>query len=118
MSKNYSEAYGGYGGVSNNAHYVPPPIPDFVPQPPSVPFTTTLIDEIQKALRTINLNDLTTFINTNSGNLLLRKEIIDSDLSTDVFSMFTMNNPTEQITFTVPASSDTINMFNLDGGTF
>ena len=118
MSKNYSEAYGGYGGVSNDSHYVPPAVPNFIPQPPTIPFTTQHVDDIQKALRTINVNDLTTFINANSGNILLRKEIFDNDLSTDAFSMFTMNNPTEQISFTVPASSDVINMFNLDGGTF
>lgn len=118
MSKNFSEAYGGYGGVSNEAHYVPPAVPDFIPQPPSIPFTTDRLDEIQKLIQIIDVNNITTFINANSGNILLRKEVIDSDLTTDAFSMFTMNNPTEQITFTMPSSADTINMFNLDGGTF
>ena len=118
MSKNYSEAYGGYGGVSNEAHYVPPSVPDFTPQPPSIPFTTDYAEELQKALRTINVNDIATFINANSGNILLKKEVIDSDLTVDTFNMFTMNHPTEQITLTGPASSDNVNMFNLDGGTF
>lgn len=118
MSKNYSEAYGGYGGVANNAHYVPPAVPDFIPQSPSIFFTAERAQQIQSVLDDININDITTFINNNSGNILLKQEVIDSDLTIDTFSMYTLNNPTEQIMLTIPASADVVNLLNLDGGTF
>jgi len=40
--KSISAPYGNYGGVSNDAHYVPPVVPDFVPCPPTVVFSTSM----------------------------------------------------------------------------
>ena len=118
MNTNKSSAYGGYGGVSDEAHYVPLSIPDFIPQPPSIPFTTKQIRDISNALNKIELEKLVTFINTNSGDILLRNEVIDEDLTTDRFDMFTLNNPKENITLTVPNSADVVDILILNGGTF
>lgn len=37
MATNNSSIYGYYGGVLPELHYVPPAVPDFIPQPPTLP---------------------------------------------------------------------------------
>lgn len=115
-SSNVSSSYGGYGGVSKTARYVPPPIPEFVPQPATAPFYIQQQSEILRLLNSFELSSQMSFVQENSAKILLRFQT--QDIINKSFVMYTSGNPDDKITYTVPSTGVSIDLFKLDGGLF
>lgn len=112
--------YGGYGGVCKTAKYIPPTVPDYIPQPASFIFNTQHRQEIQaffESYNSANLTDYTTFITENSANIVLRYlTSTNKELSSVTFTMYTTAHPEDKITYTASSSSIFVNLFDIDGG--
>lgn len=54
-NKSVSRHYGYYGGVTKQNHYVPPAVPAFIPQPPTVPFYADYRTLVTQILSSFNI---------------------------------------------------------------
>lgn len=114
MAKNKSKPYGYYGGVTEQNHYVPPPVPAFVPQPKTVPFYAEYIQMLDDALSSVNFS--LDYLLLSADKILIRKELS----ATGEEKMFEMSNfadPNDIILYTSPVSG-TIDLLMMDGGIF
>lgn len=114
MANNKSKVYGYYGGVTKENHYVPPAVPDFIPQPKTVPFYAEYIDLLNQALTSVNFS--LDYLLLSADKILLRKEISATN-TTKTFEMRNFANPNDIITYTSPISG-TVDLLTLDGGLF
>lgn len=104
LSKNKSDVYGGYGGVSRQNHYIPPQSPPFDPQPATVHITENQLQEIIEKISTISFQEATTFVAENSGSIVLRNVLIDrGGYKTSV--LFSQDNLSDLLTVTSKATS-------------
>lgn len=107
---NKSAVYGYYGGVSNENHYVPPGSPSYVPQPATIPFTTS-----DKSLM-LHLLSTADFINQNAPNMLIRTNTEHLTGNIDTFVISTSGKPEDVIVYT--SNTDVIDINVVDGGLF
>ena len=121
--KNKSAAYGLYGGVTNENHYVPPGAPGFVPQPSRAFFTQKdreLLEQVQAAAA---------FVEQNAPNILLRITTDSQPGNVDTFMITTSGRPEDVIIYTsnqdqvvlddvAGSGIDNTTQGPLDGGTF
>lgn len=111
---NRSKAYGYYGGVTNENHYVPPTIAPFVPHPPSVPFyenqataTATLLSSADYTRE---------FLEDNEG-IIMRRYMVNRTDTEEFYEIRTLDNPNDVITY-VTGLSGAEDLMLMDGGTF
>ncbi len=114
MAKNKSKPYGYYGGVPNENHYVPPAVPDFTPQPKTVPFYAEYIEMLDNALSSVDFS--LEYLALSADKILIRKELSATD-DAKMFEMKTYAHPNDIITYTSPVSG-TIDLLTMDGGFF
>ena len=114
MNKNRSSTYGYYGGVIPANHYIPPPAPEFVPQPASVSTPTTFTAEDRVRLQ--QLVEQTNFFNEHSGDILLRTQVISTSGNVDTFVLTTSAHPEDVIVYT--SENDEFNANIVNGGEF
>lgn len=122
--KNKSSAYGMYGGVTQENHYVPPGAPGYVPQPVKpIMFT----EEDRQILQSVQ--NAAAFVDANSSNILLRKTLDSQPGNVDTFMLTTSGKPEDVIIYISNndvvvlddvAGSGLVNTTDgpLDGGTF
>lgn len=114
---NLSKAYGYYGGVTKENHYVPPKSPPFIPQPPSIPFTTDILGTLETHASSELLKN---FLTDNSGSIVFRRHTTEheslSSAGVQVFEIATQDNPQDVITY--DTTSPVIDLARMDGGTF
>jgi hypothetical protein len=112
--ENKSKPYGYYGGVTQENHYVPPPVPDFVPQPASVPF----YEEYRTTLQSLVSSGPITreFLRDNIDSILVRK-LIQQTGGTNHFEINSQGHPNDLIEYDVLSGAD-VDLLLLDGGTF
>ncbi len=111
---NKSKAYGYYGGVTNENHYVPPEVPDFIPHPPSVPFNSEYRNTLYQILCSVNFTD--EYLADHADEILLRKLLSSTDTE-KTFEIYTQKDPNDIITYTTEPSA-TIDLLKYDGGFF
>ena len=111
---NKSKAYGYYGGVTNENHYVPPPSTPFTPQPASVPFyehyasaTTALLSSATQTRE---------FLVSNEG-IIMRRYMVAQVGDQEYFEIRTNDNPNDVITY-VTSLSGGEDLLLMDGGNF
>ena len=111
---NRSKAYGYYGGVTNENHYVPPAIAPFVPHPPSVSFyenqataTATLLSSADYTRE---------FLEDNEG-IIMRRYLVSRTDTEEFYEIRTLDNPNDVITY-VTSLSGAEDLMLMDGGTF
>ena len=113
MIKNKSSVYGGYGGVTNENHYVPPGSPKYVPQPARVTFTEADRLAIQQ------LVSQTTFYVEHGPDILVRKltsSIPNGADNIDTFVMSTSAKPEDSIVYT--SDTNKVDLNRTDAGFF
>jgi hypothetical protein len=108
MIKNKSKAYGLYGGVTQQNHYVPPGAPGFVPQP-SKPIMFT--EEDRQLLQ--DVKEPAAYVNTNAPNILLRKTLDSQPGNVDTFMLTTSGQPEDVIIYT--SNKDTVVLDDVAG---
>jgi len=110
--KSLSAPYGNYGGVSNDAHYVPPTAPSFVPCLPTI----NLYSNLNISLK--NIEEVKSFVVNTSGNILMRylDGVDPEDMKT--FVMYTCDNPNDTITYKASSINFMVDMLHDDGGIF
>ena len=111
---NKSKVYGYYGGVTNENHYVPPAVPDFVPHPPTVPFNSEYRTTLLQILCSVNFSD--EYLLAHADEIMLRK-LLSSSGEDKTFEIFTQKDPNDIITYTAETSA-TVDLLKLDGGLF
>jgi hypothetical protein len=111
---NKSKIYGGYGGVTKQNHYVPPPCPPFIPHPPSIPFYEEYVAATMELLT--SAQSTTEFLMSNEGNIM-KRHLISSTATQETFAITTINNPTDIITYTTTLSGAE-DLLKSDGGFF
>ncbi len=114
---NISTPYGNYGGVRNDCHYIPSPIPGFIPTPPTVPFTKSLRARIINALSGVSTQQCVTFLNATSS-IMLYRILLEVNDNFKTFVMFTSSHPFDTVTYTASAGRFTMDLLRLNGGTF
>ena len=92
--KNKSTAYGNYGGVRTENHYVPPAVEDFVPLPSKSLIFTAADRELLEELRAA-----ADFVEENSKHILLRVKTDSQPGNVDTF-VFTTSGSDDTITYT------------------
>ena len=122
-NKNKSSAYGFYGGVTNENHYVPGPSDAFIPQEPKQT-TEDLLTEVEEAVQ---------FLESYKSDILLRTKVKSEQNNVDTFVMKTIGDPNETITYRTTEDdatlgdlagegfidkNDTSDSNVVDGGTF
>lgn len=113
---NLSQPYGFYGGVTPQNHYIPPPAPDFIPQPASV----TYVNQQRNSLLTLSSAMLsadftiTDYLSSNQELVMFRK-LVGKSNGIHTFEINTLANPND-ILFYSALSAVTIDMLNFDGG--
>jgi hypothetical protein len=112
MNKNKSSAYGYYGGVTPANHYVPPPVPDFVPQPPQ---GGSILTQTDRSLLE-QLVQQTAFYAENAPHILLRTNTLHLSNNVDSFMMTTSADPEDVIVYT--SETDNFNLNIVNGGQF
>ena len=113
MNKNKSSAYGYYGGVTPANHYVPPPVPDFVPQLPQDQLN--IFNQSDRELLQ-NLVQQTQFYIENAPHILLRTNTMHLSNNVDSFMMRTSADPEDVIIYT--SEKDTYDLNIVDAGNF
>jgi hypothetical protein len=91
--RNKSAAYGYYGGVSNEKHYVPVTSEGFERQPSNAQFTEA------DRQRLIQVLQAAQFVNSNAPNILLRVAVEQTPENIDTFVISTSGNPADKITY-------------------
>lgn len=114
MTSNKSAIYGGYGGVSQKNHYVPPPSPPFVPHPASVPFYENLANATAELLSSAEATR--EFFVSNEG-IILHRYLVDRTATQEFYEITTIDNPNDIITY-VTDLSGTEDLMRSDGGFF
>lgn len=112
--ENKSKPYGGYGGVTQQNHYVPPSAPTFVPQPASVPFYRDYRTTLQNLVSSVTFTRQ--FLVDNQDSILVRK-LVDQIAGVNHFHINSQGHPNDIIEYDVLSGSDP-NLLTLDGGTF
>jgi hypothetical protein len=112
--ENKSKIYGGYGGVTKQNHYVPPPCPPFIPQPASIPFCEEYASATSELLSSAQATKQ--FLMSNEGNIM-RRHLVSSTETQETYRITTLDNPTDVITYTTTLSG-TEDLLKTDGGFF
>jgi hypothetical protein len=111
---NKSKAYGYYGGVTNENHYVPPAVAPFVPHPPSVPFFE---NQATASTALLSSADYTReFLQDNEG-IIMRRYLVNRTDAEEFYEIRTLDNPNDVITY-VTELSGAEDLMLMDGGTF
>jgi hypothetical protein len=110
LNKNKSRHYGYYGGVTNENHYVPPEVPDFVPQPASIPFSAEYRILLNHVLTAAGMT-YDTFV-AHLDRVLYRKILSATDVYKE-FYMTNLENPDDVITYVSPLSG-TVDLITFD----
>jgi len=115
--KNNSLVYGGYGGVTKQNHYVPPPAAPFIPQPKTVPFYESQANLVNSLLSSIQQTK--EFYEQNHGDIMYREFVGIAD-NQEFYQITTENDLNDIIVYRTPAASaiDTFEVGLLDGGFF
>jgi hypothetical protein len=114
MKRNKSAPYGYYGGVTQENHYVPPPAPDFVPQPASTPFYEDYRLTLQRAVTAIGFAEQ--FLIDNGGSIMYRTAT-GLPYGAKEFQISTLDHPNDVIVYDT-LSGDDVDLMLLDGGLF
>lgn len=112
--ENKSKPYGYYGGVTQQNHYVPPAVPDFTPQPASVPFYRDYRTTLQNLVSSVGFT--TQFLLNNQDSILVRK-LVEQIGGVNHFHINTQGHPNDIIEYDVLSGADP-NLLTLDGGSF
>jgi hypothetical protein len=111
---NKSKAYGYYGGVTQQNHYVPPPSPPFTPQPASIPFyenySTATADLLSSA-------EMTREFFINNEGIIMRRYLRERTATHEVYEITTLDNPNDIILY-ITELSGTEDLLLMDGGEF
>jgi hypothetical protein len=92
--RNKSAAYGYYGGVSNENHYVPNASESFIPQPPLAQFTVLDQQRLEELL------PVAQFVAENAPRMVLRIPVVQSsEENVDTFVLATSGNPNNVIVY-------------------
>lgn len=113
MAKNKSLIYGGYGGVTQNNHYIPPGSPNFVPHPARINFTEADKEKV------LQLLEQTEFYEENSSNILLRTLVSSVSSGTDdidTFVISTSGKPEDVLVYT--SDTNKVDLNQVDAGYF
>lgn len=111
---NKSRAYGLYGGVTNQNHYIPPPSLPFTPQPASVPFYENLANA--SAMLLSSAEPTRDFFVNNEG-IIMRRYLVKQTATEEFYEIRTLDNPNDVITY-VTAISGAEDLLLINGGTF
>lgn len=111
---NKSKVYGYYGGVTQQNHYVPPPVPPFTPQPANLPFYENLANASTALLTSAEYTR--EFFENNEGTVM-RRYLVGQTETEEFYEIKTLDNPNDVITY-VTAISGVEDLLLLDGGTF
>jgi hypothetical protein len=114
MKKNKSAPYGYYGGVTQENHYVPPPVADFVPQPASTPFYEDYRLTLIRAITSVGFTEK--FLMDNAGSIMFRTAE-GLPYGAQQFTISTPDHPNDKIEYDT-LSGDDVDLMLLDGGTF
>lgn len=112
--ENKSLPYGGYGGVTQQNHYVPPVAATFVPQPASVPFYRDYRTTLQNLVSSVSFTKQ--FLVDNQNSILVRK-IVEQIGGVNHFHINTQEHPNDIIEYDVLSGADP-DLLTLDGGWF
>ena len=111
---NKSKPYGYYGGVTQQNHYVPPPIPPFVPQPASVPFYENYASTAETLLSSAEITR--EFFISNEG-IILRRYLVERTATQEIYEITTLDNPNDVITYVTEITGNE-DLLLSDGGFF
>jgi hypothetical protein len=92
--RNRSAAYGYYGGVSAQKHYVPSSEQNWIPQEANAQFTE------QDRQRLIQVLTAAQFVKGNASNILLRVNTEHTPENVDTFVISTSGNPQDKLIYT------------------